>query len=306
MVREVDPPKPSTKVSTSDALPNIAASRDVEPAHLKRALQGDLDWIVMRALEKDRTRRYETANGFAADIQRHLAHEPVLAAPPSGAYRLRKFVRKHRGAVIAASLVLVTLLGGLAAVAAVQTVANARLAESLTRETNANAALNQANGQLSRSRAAVQARYELATDAIKTFHTGVSEDFLLKEEKFKDLRNRLLKSASDFYGKLGALPGKETDRASRRALAQANFELAELTGKVGDKEAALAAHRAVLTAREALAAEPGADPIAKGAFNNSMGLVYDPNRKLIWAVGQNSHVHVVRLAPDKADVEEWK
>jgi serine/threonine protein kinase len=62
MVREVDPPKPSTKVSTADALPSIAASRDVEPAHLKRALQGDLDWIVMMALEKDRTRRYATAN----------------------------------------------------------------------------------------------------------------------------------------------------------------------------------------------------------------------------------------------------
>jgi serine/threonine protein kinase len=112
MVREVDPPKPSTKVSTSDALPSIAASRDVEPAHLKRALLGDLDWVVMKALEKDRTRRYETANGFAADILRHLAHEPVLAAPPSRAYRLRKFVRKHRGAVIAASLVLVALVGG--------------------------------------------------------------------------------------------------------------------------------------------------------------------------------------------------
>ena len=80
--------------------------------------------------------------------------------------------------------------------AAVQTVANARLAASLSRETKANAALNEANGQLTESRAAVQARYELAVDAIKTFHTGVSEDFLLKEEKFKDLRDRLLKSAS--------------------------------------------------------------------------------------------------------------
>src|SRR6516162_2092260 len=270
MVREVDPPRPSTKVSTSDALPNIAASRDVEPAHLKRALQGDLDWIVMRALEKDRTRRYETANGLAADIQRHLAHEPVVAAPPSRAYRLRKFVRKHRGAVIAASLVLVTLLGGLGAVAAVQTVANARLAESLKRETSANAALNEANGQLSRSRAAVQARYELATDAIKTFHTGVSEDFLLKEEKFKDLRNRLLNSASDFYGKLGALLGKETDLESRRALAQANFELSDLTDKVGRKEDALAAHRQVLAAREALADEPGADVEAKVDVGRSL------------------------------------
>ena len=196
-----------------------------------------------------------------------------MAAPPSRAYRLRKFVRKHRGAVIAASLVLLALLGGLAAVAAVQTVANARLAASLARETNANAALNEANGQLTKSRAAVQARYELATDAIKTFHTGVSEDFLLKEEKFKDLRNRLLKSASDFYGKLGALLGKETDLASRRALAQANFELADLTDKVGRKEDALAAHRQVLAAREALAAEPGADVEAKVDVGRSLTAV---------------------------------
>jgi tetratricopeptide (TPR) repeat protein len=113
MVREVDPPRPSTKVSAADTLPSIAASRDVEPEQLKRALRGDLDWIVMRALEKDRTRRYETANGFAADVMRHLAHEPVVAAPPSGTYRMRKFVRKHRGAVIAAGLVLLSLLAGI-------------------------------------------------------------------------------------------------------------------------------------------------------------------------------------------------
>ncbi len=113
MVREVDPPRPSTKASRAEALPNIAASRDIEPEQLKRVLRGDLDWIVMKALEKDRGRRYETANGFAADVLRHLAHEPVLAAPPSQAYRFRKFVRKYRGAVVAASLVVVALLGGI-------------------------------------------------------------------------------------------------------------------------------------------------------------------------------------------------
>jgi serine/threonine protein kinase/tetratricopeptide (TPR) repeat protein len=112
MVREIDPPKPSMKVSTADALPSIAATRGVDPAHLKRALAGDLDWIVMKALEKDRTRRYETANGFAADVLRHLADEPVLAAPPSPAYRLRKFVRKNRAAVGAVSLVLLALVVG--------------------------------------------------------------------------------------------------------------------------------------------------------------------------------------------------
>jgi serine/threonine protein kinase len=114
MVREVEPEKPSTKVSTSIALPSIASNRDIEPTQLKRALRGDLDWIVMKALEKDRNRRYDTANGFAADILRHLAHEPVLAAPPSRAYRTRKFVRKHRGPVLAAAVVLLALLASVA------------------------------------------------------------------------------------------------------------------------------------------------------------------------------------------------
>jgi eukaryotic-like serine/threonine-protein kinase len=113
MVREVDPAKPSTKVSTAIALPNIASNRSVEPAQLKRALKGDLDWIVMKSVEKDRTRRYETANSFAADVQRHLANQPVLAAPPSAAYQARKFVRRNRVPVLAASLVLLSLLGGI-------------------------------------------------------------------------------------------------------------------------------------------------------------------------------------------------
>ncbi len=273
MVREVDPPRPSTKVSTADALPSIAASRNIEPAHLKQALQGDLDWIVMMAMEKDRTRRYETANGFAADILRHLAHEPVRAAPPSRLYRLRKFVRKHRGAVVAVSLVLLALLGGLGAVAAVQTAANSRLSASLARETKANSALATANDELTRSRVAVQARYELAVDAIKTFHTGVSEDFLLKQDQFKALRDRLLKSATEFYGKLGALLGKETDLASRRSLWQANFEVAELTGKVGKPEDALAAHQQVLAARESLAADPQADADIRADVGRSLTAV---------------------------------
>ena len=127
---------------------------------------------------------------------------------------------------------------------AVQTRAKAELAASLSARRTRNG-LADTNADLTRSQAAVAARYDLAVEAIKTFHTGVSEDFLLKQEQFKDVRDRLLKSASDFYGKLGALLGKESDLASRRALWQANFEVAELTGKVGKPEDALAAHRQV-------------------------------------------------------------
>lgn len=117
MIREVEPSKPSTKLSISDQLPSLAAVRSEEPRRLTNLLRGDLDWIVMKCLEKERTRRYETANGLAMDIQRYLSDEPVLAGPPSAGYRLRKFVRRNQGAVLAASLLLLALLIGLAGTA---------------------------------------------------------------------------------------------------------------------------------------------------------------------------------------------
>ncbi len=264
IIRDEEPPKPSTRLSQSvESLPAIAAQRKTEPAQLSRMFRGDLDWITMKAMEKDRSRRYETANGLARDIERYLADEVVEARPPNAGYRLRKFVRRNKGQVAAAGAVLVALAGGLVAVMAVQSA-------SLNRETRTNAALATANAELTRSRAAVQARYDLAVDAIKTFHTGDSEELLLREERFKDLRDRRLKSAADFYAKLSGLLGNETGIASRRALAQSNFELAELTRKVGRIQDALAAHQAVLAMREAMAAEPGADPGAKADVGRSM------------------------------------
>jgi tetratricopeptide (TPR) repeat protein len=114
VIREEEPPRPSTRLAESkDTLPSISAQRQTEPAKLTKLVKGELDWIVMKALEKDRNRRYETANAFALDVQRYLADEAVQACPPSGWYRLRKFVRRHRGAVLAASLVLVALLAGM-------------------------------------------------------------------------------------------------------------------------------------------------------------------------------------------------
>ncbi len=255
VIREEEPPRPSVRLSSTDTLPSLATVRHTEPEKLKKLVRGELDWIVMKALEKDRTRRYETSSGLARDIQRYLDDEVVEARPPSPGYRFGKFVRRHKGQVIAAGLVLLALLAGIAGTTwglVREARAKRQLAESLVRERKANADLSAANAK-------VQARYDLAVEAIKTFHTGVSEDFLLKEESFKDLRNRLLKSAQDFYGKLSALLGKETNTASRRELAESSFDLAELTRKVGRPDAALEAHRAVLAARLALAADTPAD-----------------------------------------------
>jgi serine/threonine protein kinase len=114
-IREEEPMRPSTRLSTMvDAdLTEVAEQRRSEPGKLSRFIRGDLDWIVMKCLEKDRTRRYETANGLATDIQRHLTNEPVLACPPSTAYRFRKMVRRNKLAVATVSAVAVALLIGL-------------------------------------------------------------------------------------------------------------------------------------------------------------------------------------------------
>ena len=113
VIREVDPPRPSTRLSGLDLAERttLARQRRIAPEKLPLVADGDLDWIVMKALEKNRTRRYETANGFALDLQRHLSHEPVVARPPSVSYLLQKLVRRHRvlvgtGAAIATVLVL--------------------------------------------------------------------------------------------------------------------------------------------------------------------------------------------------------
>ena len=113
IIREEEAPRPSTRLSESnESLASVSAQRHMEPAGLVKAVRGEVDWLVMKALDKDRTRRYETANGMARDIQRYLADEPVEACPPSTAYRLRKLARKYRRELAtAAALLLLLLLG---------------------------------------------------------------------------------------------------------------------------------------------------------------------------------------------------
>ncbi len=114
---EEEPKKPSTKIGSEESLTSVASSRCQVSGHaLVRRLKGDLDWITMKALEKDRTRRYATASDLAADIQRHLNDEPVSAGPPSGGYRIKKFVKKNAGLVSSiAAILLVVVAGGITA-----------------------------------------------------------------------------------------------------------------------------------------------------------------------------------------------
>jgi serine/threonine protein kinase len=113
IIREEEPPRPSIRLSTSGTLPDLASCRRTDPAGLTRLVRGELDWIVMKALEKDRSRRYATANGLAMDVQRYLDGDAVLAVPPSAGYRLRKFARKHQAAVAVTALFTCLLVAGI-------------------------------------------------------------------------------------------------------------------------------------------------------------------------------------------------
>jgi serine/threonine protein kinase len=112
LIKEEEPPRPSLRLSASGTLAKVAAARQTEPAKLSALVRGELDWIVMRCLEKDRARRYDTAIALARDMERYLRDEPVEACPPTVGYRLRKSLRKHRGPVTAAAVVLLALVAG--------------------------------------------------------------------------------------------------------------------------------------------------------------------------------------------------
>jgi serine/threonine protein kinase len=112
LIREEEPPRPSTRLSTTDELPAVAANRGLEPKKLSGLVRGELDWIVMKALEKDRNRRYETAAALARDVERHLAGEAVEACPPTWRYRLAKFARRNQAALLTVSAFALLLLLG--------------------------------------------------------------------------------------------------------------------------------------------------------------------------------------------------
>jgi len=115
IIRETDPPKASTRLSTlKETKAEIAEKRGTDPGSLVKLLRGDLDWITMKAMAKDRTRRYSTASELAAEVERYLRYEPVTAGPPSAAYRLRKYVKRHKLGVAAAAAVLLIILVGTA------------------------------------------------------------------------------------------------------------------------------------------------------------------------------------------------
>jgi serine/threonine-protein kinase len=233
---------------------DFALPRAVSPS-LDRALEA----VCLKAMATKPEDRHPSCRALADDVDRWMADEPVSAWAEPWTRKLLRWLTRHRTGVTGAAAAVLAGVLGLSGVLAVQTQANSQLSDSLNREKSARTALSAANNKLVDEQAKVQARFELAQKAIATFHTGVAEDMLLKNDQFKSLRTELLKGAAGFYGDLENLLIGQTDARSRTALATGFFQLAELTRKIGSAQEALAVHRKALAIRRELATESGAN-----------------------------------------------
>jgi serine/threonine protein kinase/tetratricopeptide (TPR) repeat protein len=245
IIREEEPPKPSTRLSTlGQAATAVSTRRQSDPIRLRQLIRGELDWIVMKCLEKDRNRRYETASALAMDVERYLHDEPVHACPPSASYRLRKFARKYRKLLRVAAAFLLLLM--LAAVVSTWQAVRATLAGRRAGE---------AEQQALAERDRAEASFRMARDAVDRLFMQVSQSPKLKAHALEKFRKELLQSAKEFYERFIReqfdAPGVRYD------LGLAQQRLAEIFRELGDYPAAEAsASKAIEILGELTRAQP--------------------------------------------------
>jgi eukaryotic-like serine/threonine-protein kinase len=268
IIREDEPSKPSTRLSTDASLPSMAAMRQTDPRKLMNILRGDLDWVVMKCLEKHRERRYETANALARDVQRYLNGDAVEACPPSVGYRMGKFLRRNKGPVLAASFVLLALVAGFIGTAwGLVNADRARRAEAAQRAIAV------------QEKTKAETREELAIAAVKKFRDAVAGNPELKNSPaLAPLRKALLKEPLEFFKSLRVRLQADGDTRpeSLARLARASFELGDLNWEIGDKRDALQAYQESLATRERLARDnPGDAGLARGVADahNNVGII---------------------------------
>ena len=230
-LREEDPPKPSTKIRTLDAATSsqVAHRRQTEPLGLAKLMRGDLDSIALKALEKDRSRRYGSPSDFAADIGRYLSNEAVLAVPPSAAYRSRKFVRRHRAALVTSCAFALVLI-----FASVISIWQSVRATNQRNRADAEAAAAQAINDFLQNDLLSQA------SAYRQGRPGAKPDPDLK------VRTALDRAAARISGKFGRQP--EVEAAIRDTMGQTYMELGLYPEARKQLERALELHRRVLGA----------------------------------------------------------
>ena len=249
IVREVDPPKPSEKLSSVDNLPSVAANRSTDPAHLSKLLKGELDWVVIKALEKDRSRRYETANALGRDIQRYLADELVEARPPGRGYRFRKFVRRYRRAVIAACLMLATLVAGIVGTSWGLVLSQRNERNALAAGDREKAAKEQ---EIEHRNVAERAR-ERTRDVLDAMVSDVTGDSLTTQKDISPEQKKFLQNVLGYYREFADEP--TDDELSRRRHARAARQVGTIEFRLGRKREALEAFRLARAGYASLSAD---------------------------------------------------
>jgi serine/threonine protein kinase/tetratricopeptide (TPR) repeat protein len=248
MIKEEEAPKPSMRLSDSgEALASISAQRHMEPAKLTKLVRGELDWIVMKTLEKDRNRRYETASAFAADVQRYLNDEAVQACPPSTWYRFRKFARRNRTAFVIAALaaaVLVLAVIGLTVGLIAVDGERQRTAQEQARTEAANARL--------------QGNLQLAMQTLDEVYLKVAEEWLPRDPQRKKEYQELLVKALAFYEQFAG--ENATDPGVRQEVARAYRRAGDIHRLLGQPAKAKQACGRAIAVAEQLVAEFPADP----------------------------------------------
>jgi len=268
-IREAEAPRPSLKFGALGAASEGAASaRGEKPASLLRQLRGDLDWITLKAIEKDRARRYSSVSELATDIQRHLSDQPVLAGPPSAAYRARKFVRRHRGGVAAGSLAALTMIAGIITTAF--EAHRARVQEQLAKEAQAKAERRFNEGR------------KLAHNVLFDYH-----DAIKNLPGATPVRERLVRDSLQY---LDGLAGEVTgDRSLLRELASAYERVADVQGgtleaNLGNTAGAIESGKKALNIRVSLLAS---DP-QNEALKQELAPSYFKVGTLLWETGDMS------------------
>ncbi len=298
LIKDVEPPKPSTRLSGSAKLPSIAAHRSIDPKQLSKSLSGDLDWIVMKALDKERSRRYETANGLARDVERFLHDEAVEASPPSSSYRLRKLIRKHRIAINTSVAFVVLLIAGIVvstwqAVRATTAEGNAELALANEFKQRKIAEVNQRNAEEAQLRAETAAHNESlqraaaekardqtqrSLDAMTSAATG---DALTSQNELSSDQKRFLSEVLTYYQEFTAL--HPDDEKARVRSAEAATRVGEIESRLGRKEESSVAFRMAIGTYSKLSEEFPSQPAYRQALAKSysnLGLILTQLGKL--------------------------
>ena len=277
LIREGETKRPSSQllpVTTAGA--KCATMRQSEPRKLSASMRGDLDWIVLKALEKERDRRYESATALAEDIRNYMEHEPVSAGPPTAGYRLRKLMRKHRIAFAAGITIIVVLAAGI--LTSLLLAARATQAEAETRKALEEAERNRAAAD--DSRADAELNFKKARAAVDQYLTQVTDNQRLKQADFNDLRSNLLKSALPFYEQFVEQKGEDLELKVEQA--KVLSRLALIYQETGDITAADTSYRRALEIQEKLLSDFPAVPSywndVAGSYNNLGNLLKDSSR----------------------------